>query len=85
MTRLRFTTARDLYESFSTAESDIGREASATPAVGSKKADLVQQEAVISAAIGPPPGGKSVEGGTPAKASREAKSPEPAHSAPARG
>jgi len=63
----------------------IGRETSATPAVGSKKADLIQQEAVISAAIGPPPGGKSVEGGTPAKASREAKSPEPAHSAPARG
>jgi 2-oxoglutarate dehydrogenase E1 component len=31
----------------------IGRETSATPAVGSKKADIAQQEAVIAAAIGP--------------------------------
>ena len=33
----------------------IGREPSATPAVGSKHADLIQQEAVIAAAIGPVP------------------------------
>ncbi|HYE60499.1 MAG TPA: 2-oxoglutarate dehydrogenase E1 component [Phycisphaerales bacterium] len=31
----------------------IGRDTSATPAVGSKKADYIQQEAVIAAAIGP--------------------------------
>jgi 2-oxoglutarate dehydrogenase E1 component len=33
----------------------IGRDPSATPAVGSKRADKYQQEAVISAAIGPKP------------------------------
>ncbi len=33
----------------------IGREPSATPAVGSKHADVIQQEAVITAAIGPAP------------------------------
>ena len=33
----------------------MGRDASATPAVGSKHADKKQQEAVLSASIGPKP------------------------------
>jgi 2-oxoglutarate dehydrogenase E1 component len=47
----------------------IGRDPSATPAVGSKHADLIQQEAVIAAAIGPAPGQteKKLEGRPAAK------------------
>jgi len=33
----------------------VGRDASATPAVGSKRADKAQQEAVLTAAVGPKP------------------------------
>ena len=49
----------------------IGREASATPAVGSKRADKLQQEAVIAAAIGPKPKDSAKDGAkkdAPAKA-----------------
>jgi 2-oxoglutarate dehydrogenase E1 component len=62
----------------------IGRETSATPAVGSKNADLAQQEAVIAAAIGPAPAKKETEpkpsADRPAasKPGRDAPVPQPA-------
>lgn len=49
----------------------IGRDASATPAVGSKRADKLHQEAVIAAAIGPKPKDAAKDGAkkdAPAKA-----------------
>ncbi len=58
----------------------IGRETSATPAVGSKKADHIQQDAVITAAIGANPGADKAhrEVAAPAKPTSSPKSPQPA-------
>ncbi|MCC6676583.1 MAG: 2-oxoglutarate dehydrogenase E1 component [Phycisphaerales bacterium] len=56
----------------------MGREPSATPAVGSKKADKHQQEAVITAAIGPKP----KDAKPAAEADKEAKPQTPARKDP---
>jgi 2-oxoglutarate dehydrogenase E1 component len=58
----------------------LGRDPSATPAVGSKHADLLQQEAVIAAAVGPAPEKKAepkpaAERPAPSKAGRDAPVP----------
>lgn len=62
-------------QNFGTELKYIGRDQSATPAVGSKHADLIQQEAVIAAAVGSSPEKKTELKPTtekPAKAGRDA-------------
>jgi len=55
----------------------IGRDPSATPAVGSKHADLIQQDAVISAAVGASPEKK-----TEVKPAADKPAPKPGRDAP---
>ncbi len=53
----------------------IGRDPSATPAVGSKRADKYQQEAVIAAAIGPKPKEETKPGIEPKRDAKAGKAP----------
>lgn len=56
----------------------IGRPTSATPATGSKKKSKKEQEAVLSAAIGPAPAGGKDDHGKPAAPAAAAAKPAPA-------